>query len=220
MKKVVIFGMGSLAHIASLYFSRSETCEVAAFTVHRQYLDTDSFLGLPVVPFEDLGTTYPPGQVELFIAVGYKKLNRARSDIYRHCKERGYQFATHVSSNATVVGELNIGENCLVMANTVIQPGAVIGNDVIIWSGNIGYNTRVADHCYVAPCATVAGYVQVGEYCFLGANSTIRDGITIAPECVVGAGAVITKDTQRGEVYAGQQARLSSFSSHEHRQFC
>ena len=218
-KKVVIFGIDTIARLVYAYLTEDSPYEVTAFTVHEKYLKEKKLFGIDVVPFERIEETYPPEQFAMFAAIGYKRVNKARAEIYNLCKSKRYELISYISSKASYCGNLKIGDNCFIMANTVIQPFAEIGNDVIIWSGNIGYNSHIHDHSYIAPHAVVAGKVNVGEYCFVGANATIREGVTIAPECVIGAGALIVNDTQEGEVYPGQKASLSLRTSSELRSF-
>ena len=220
MKKMVIFGTGSLARLAYIHFSNESQYEVAAFTVHEEYLDEKRIFDLDVVLYEQIEQTHPPEAFSMFVAIGYKQANKARAKIYNECKAKGYELVSCLSSKVNRTEYVKVGDNCLIMPNAIIQPFAEIGNDVIIWGGScIGYQSRIGDHSYIAPAAVIAGNVEIGQYCFVGANATIRDGLTIAPECVIGAGAIILKDTERGRVYRGQSAELLPHTSSELRYF-
>jgi sugar O-acyltransferase (sialic acid O-acetyltransferase NeuD family) len=136
-------------------------------------------------------------------------VNKARAGVYERCKDRGYELISYVNSRATRWGALEIGDNCFVLEENVIQPNVRIGDDVILWSGNhVGHDSEIGDHCFIASHAVISGNVRIGPYCFVGVNATVRDGVTVAPECVIGAGAVIMRDTERGGVYSvrGTQA--------------
>ena len=202
-KPLIIFGVGDFARIAQVYLSMDSPYEPVAFTVHREYLSTPTLLGLPVVPFEELTTSHPPTEFDMFVAVGFSRRNRGRAEIYEACKARGYRLISYVNSKATVWGEVDAGDNCFVFENNVIQPFVKLGNDVILWSGNhIGHDSSIGDHCFVASHVVISGNVHVGPYTFMGVNATVRDGISIGSSCIIGAGAVILKDTRDGEVYA------------------
>ena len=54
MEKVIIFGIGDISQIAHLYLSEDTSYEVVAFTMDKEYIKEDTFLGLPVVAFENL----------------------------------------------------------------------------------------------------------------------------------------------------------------------
>jgi sugar O-acyltransferase (sialic acid O-acetyltransferase NeuD family) len=220
MKKMVIFGTGSLGQLAYFHFSKAGQYEVAAFTVNEEYLEERKVFGLDVVAYEKIETTHPPEAFSMFVAIGYKRLNRARAEIYTDCRTKGYELVSCISTGVIGPEHVRVGDNCLIMPHTIVQPFAEIGNDVIIWGGScIGYQSRVGDHSYIAPAAVIAGFVEIGQYCFVGANATVRDGLAIAPDCVIGAGAVILKDTERGRVYRAQSAEMLPYSSSELRYF-
>jgi sugar O-acyltransferase (sialic acid O-acetyltransferase NeuD family) len=207
---VVIFGVGDFARVAAHYLATDSSHEVAAFTVHRRHLpDPATLSGLPVVAFEDLETTHPPGAFAVFVAIGFSRVNQARAEIVEECRERGYPFVRYMNCLATNFGDVAVGDNTFVFENNVIQPFVTIGDDVILWSGNhIGHDVTIADHVFIASHAVVSGNCTIGEYSFIGVNSTIRDGVTIAPRCVIGAGAVIMRDTAEGDVFAVPNTRL------------
>jgi sugar O-acyltransferase (sialic acid O-acetyltransferase NeuD family) len=209
MERVVLFGNGSVASVAYFTLTHDSPYEVAAFTVDREYIKEDTLFGLPVVPFADVESIYPPDEYKMLIAVGYIRVNRLRAEKYYQAKSMGYQLISHVSSKATTWPGLIIGENCVIGANSVIQPFVEIGNDVFIRDVSlVGHHTVIKDHCFLASGVVVSGNVTVEPYCFLGANSTIRNEITIGRECVIGAGALILEDTQKREVYMGKAANL------------
>lgn len=213
-KKVVIFGTGDFAQVACCYLQDDPHFEVVAFTVHESYLQERSLLGLDVVPFEALPSTHPPQECAMFVAVGYKRLNHARAEIYADCKAKGYELITYISPRACCAANAELGDNCFVFEQNVIQPFVKIGNNVILWSGNhIGHHAQIDDHCFIASHAVVSGRVHIGSNCFIGVNATFKDGVRVAPQCVIGGGAIVMRDTQPDEVYAASSTEVSKVSS-------
>lgn len=209
MNKVVIFGVGSLAHLAYLTFMDEQFFEISAFTVHHEYIDEKQLFGLDVRPYEKIEQTHPPDEYSMFVAIGYKNGNKLREKIFNECIGKGYKLVNCISSKFNMINYIKIGINSLIMPNAIIQPFAEIGNDVVIWGGSyIGYKTHIGDHSYIAPEAAIAGEVEVGSHCFIGINATIKNGLKIAPNCVIGAGAVILKDTEQGMIYPGLHAKV------------
>lgn len=216
MKKIVIFGTGAFGELVEIYLTNDSPYEVVAFTVNQEYITEKTFRGKSVVPFEEIETLYPPDEYSMYVAIGYNKVNKARAEVYNLCKSKGYELITYISSKATFYpwGENEIGDNCFIFENNVIQPFVKIGNNVIIWSGNhIGHEAIIGDHCFIASHAVISGNVTIGPYCFIGVNATFRNGITIAPECVIGAGAVILKDTIEKGVYPAKQVEPLEITS-------
>ena len=204
MEKVVIFGTSIMAEVVYYYLTKDSPYEVVAFTADKEFIAEKEFFKLPVIPFEDVENVYPPERFKMFIAVGYQKINKVRARKYAQAKEKGYALISYISSEAMVWDNVEIGDNCFIFENNVVQPCVKIGNDVIIWSGNhIGHHGTIGDHCYIASHVVISGLVKIEPYCFLGVNATIRDDITIARECIIGAGALILKDTKEREIYKG-----------------
>jgi sugar O-acyltransferase (sialic acid O-acetyltransferase NeuD family) len=200
---VVIFGTGDFAQVARAYLDSDSDCRVVSFTVDDSYVGDGRFDGLPVVPFERLEDTFPMESHAMFIAIGFSRVNRARADVYDRCKARGYELISYVNSRASVFGNVELGDNCFIFEENVIQPFVRIGNNVIVWSGNhIGHHSRIGDHTFIASHAVISGGVTIGDRCFVGVNATFRDGVTVAPDCVIGAAALIMKDTVEGAVYS------------------
>lgn len=102
---LVIFGLGDIGQLAHYYFSTDSNYEVVAFTVDAEYITTTKFCGLPVVPFEEVTSTYSPVMHEIFVALGYSKLNQLRKEKYLAAKALGYPLASYVSASATVLND-------------------------------------------------------------------------------------------------------------------
>jgi sugar O-acyltransferase (sialic acid O-acetyltransferase NeuD family) len=203
MSDVVIFGTGDFAQVARIYLESDSEHRVVAFTVDKSYVGDGSLDGLPVVPFDQLERSHPHRSHAMFVAIGFSRVNRARAEVYGRCRAKGYELNSYVNSKAAVFGDLEIGDNCFIFEENVIQPFVHLGNDVVVWSGNhIGHHSRIGDHAFIASHAVISGGVTIGDRSFVGVNATFRDGITVAPDCVIGAGALIMQDTEEGGVYA------------------
>lgn len=215
MKKIVVFGTSDAAQLAHYYFTHDTDHDVVAFTVDAQFMPEErTFCGLPVVPFDAVADMYPPSTHHLFVAMGYSKLNQFRKEKFLAAKALGYTCASYVSSQAAVLNEGDIGENCFILENNTIQPFASIGNNVTLWSGNhIGHHSRIDDHCFLASHIVVSGRVTIGEACFIGVNSTLRDHITVGPNCILGAGVLLLSDAAPSGVYVGTETERSRVPS-------
>jgi sugar O-acyltransferase (sialic acid O-acetyltransferase NeuD family) len=213
-RKLVIFGLGDFARLAAVYFKEDSSYELVAFTADERYITTPEWLGEPVVAFEQIETLYPADDYCLFVAVGFKRVNKARAQVYNACKSKGYELANYVNSTAVCSGQTTMGDNCFILEKTIIQPFVSIGNDVIIWAGShIGHDSTVGDHVFIAPCVAISGNVRVAPYCFIGINATLRDGISVGQGCVIGAGVTVLHDALAESVYAGRDVEPTSLTS-------
>ena len=98
MAKVVIFGATEAAVLMHFYLTHDSPHEVVAFTVDRDFIKEETLCGLPVVPFEDIESTYPSSDYKMFVAMFYGRVNRTRAEKYAAGKGKGisvdklYQF--------------------------------------------------------------------------------------------------------------------------------
>lgn len=211
---LVIFGFGDIAQLAHFYFSSDSEYEVVAFTVDASHLTETTFCDLPVIAFEEILNYYSPEQCEVFVALSYSKLNAVRKEKYLATKALGYRIASFISSNATVLNDGRIGENCFIFEDNTIQPFVTIGNNVTLWSGNhIGHHSTIKDHSFIASHVVISGGVEIGEQCFIGVNATLRDHIKIGERCVIGAGALLLADAKPEGVYIGAATDRSKVPS-------
>lgn len=214
MEKVVIFGASSGVRLAYSLMQHDRRYQVAAFTVDRAYLQAERFCGLPVVPFEDLETVYPPGEYQLWVAIFGSRVNKTRAEKYQQAKARGYGFIRYVHPSASVPPDLAMGENCFISDHAICRAGVTLGNNAMVMSGAmIGLDSTLEDHVYVAARATLLGENSVGEYAFIGANATVLEGVAVARECFLGAGCVIHENTQAKGVYRAAPPTLLPVAS-------
>ncbi len=216
MAKLVIFGMGDIGRLAHYYFVHDSEHEVVAFTADNEYVKESTFLGLPVVEFGKVHQVYPPSAYKMFIALSYARMNQVRAAKYFRAKEIGYELVSYISSRATFLSDVPVGDNCFILEDNTIQPFVRIGNDVTLWSGNhIGHDSIIEDHCFLASQIVVSGRVRICPYCFIGVNVTLRNAITVAPHTLLGAGAIIMKDTIEHGVYVPTRTELFTKKSFE-----
>ena len=206
-KKLVIFGLGETAALAYEYFTKDSDFEVCAFAADRNFVNIEEKFGLPVVASEKLIETYPPEIFLLFIAISSSRLNYDRAGIYLKLKNRGYRFASYVSSKAFVWDNVKIGENCFILENNTLQPFITIGNNVTLWSGNhIGHRSEVGEHCFITSHVTISGFCKIGSRTFIGVGSCIADRVTVAENNFIAMGTAIRKNTKRNSMYVGSLA--------------
>ena len=213
MKKVVIFGTGELAQRIFFYLKDSDD-QVLAFCANKSKIDKEELLGLPVIAFENIKETFPPTEFSMFIALAYSEMNKKRTKFFNEAKNKGYELYSFIHPSTKVWDEFEMGENCFILANNVIQPFVKIGNNVLIGSNNlISHNTTIGDNCFITSNVTMGGHITMGKNCFVGLSATINQRIKIGNECVVGAGTIISKDINDKEVYAENSSKKLPQSS-------
>lgn len=122
-----------------------------------------------------------------------------------------------VAPNATIVGDVVMGEDCSVWFNAVIR-GDVnsirMGNKVNVQDGacihctyqkttvTIGNNVSIGHHALVHGC-------RVEDNVLIGMGAIVMDNVEIGTNSIVAAGAVVLEGTKipAGSVFAGVPAK-------------
>jgi len=215
MQKIVIFGTGELAQRIFYYLKDTED-EVVAFSANKANIDSNELLGLPVVPFEDVEKKYAPDKFSMFIALAYSDMNKKRRKFFDEAKSKGYGLYSYVHPSTKIWDEFEMGENCFILAENIIQPFVKIGDNVLIGSNNlISHNTIIGNNCFLTSNITLGGHITIGENSFVGLSATINQRVKVGEECIIGAGTLITKNVNDKEVYAENSSKKLPQSSSE-----
>jgi len=214
-KPLIIFGAGQIAEVACAYFADEGGREVVAFVVDPEFRQMETLLGLPVLALDEAMARYSPDQVEVFVAMSFRGVNRPRAEKCRFFEALGYTLASHVSPDAHVWKGFQVQPNCLIMEGNVIQPFVAIGRNCILWSGNhVGHHTVIDDDVFIASHAVISGNCHIGERTFIGVNATLRDNIIIGAGSVIGAGALVLGSAPEGSVFMGEATPISRVPAH------
>lgn len=139
--------------------------------------------------------------------------------LIKECKGVSPQFGEdcYLAENATIVGDVIMGDQCSVWFNAVIR-GDVnsirMGNKVNIQDGavlhctyektkvNLGNNVSVGHNSLVHGCT-------VEDNVLIGMGAIVMDNCYIESNCIIAAGAVLLEGTrvESGSVYAGVPAK-------------
>lgn len=207
--KLVIFGSAEIASLALFYFKHDSAWDVVAFTVDDDYVEGESFEGLPLLGFSEARKRFPPSEATMHVALSYNRLNRLREAKYHDAKAAGYALASYVCSRSVSWPDLSVGDNCFILENQTIQPTVKIGNNVMIWSGNhLGHGTQIKDHVYIASHVCISGHCVIGERTFMGVNCTTADFLTVGADCFITMDASITRNLPDGAVVLGAQSTV------------
>jgi carbonic anhydrase/acetyltransferase-like protein (isoleucine patch superfamily) len=122
-----------------------------------------------------------------------------------------------IAPNATIVGDVQLGENCTVWFNAVIR-GDVneirIGNETNIQDGVVIHctykkaGTYIGNQVSIAHNAVVHG-CTIHDRVLIGMGAIVMDGAIIHSNSVIAAGAVVLANTvvESNSIYAGMPAK-------------
>ena len=212
--KIILFGTGFIAEEVFHYFEKDSNYSVEAFTVDKKNLKKKKFMGLDVVPFDNVEKIYSPKKFGFFVAVGYTNLNSLRAQKFKEARSKGYKLVSYISSKSSIFHKNHIKENTLILENSTIQPTAKLGNNVFIWANNlIGHHVTLNDNCYVSGNCTVSGSSIIGKNCFLGANCTIGHNVVVENDCLIGSNALVTNNMKKNSVAVSQPTKIIKFGN-------
>jgi sugar O-acyltransferase (sialic acid O-acetyltransferase NeuD family) len=208
-RRLVIIGNSEIAAMAYEYFTHDSRYDVVGFAIDAEFISDEQFCGLPVVPMDEIENRFSKAEHHVFVAIGDSKLNRVRRHYFDRARSIGYGLATYVSSAASVWHNVQIGANCFIFENNVLQPFVEIGDNVILWSGNhIGHRTIVEEDVFIASHVVISGYCVIGRSSFLGVNVAVSNNVTIGADNFIGIGAIITADTPDNTMWRAMPAEL------------
>lgn len=133
---------------------------------------------------------------------------------------------TRIWQYSVVLKGAQIGDNCNICANTLIENDVVIGNDVTIKSGVYVWDgVTLEDQVFIGPCVAFTNdktprskqfpdqfaKTLVKKGASIGANATILPGLTIGENAMIGAGTVVTKDVPAGAIVVGNPGVIKGY---------
>lgn len=197
---LVIYGNGQMARMLLSFFS--ERFDVVAFAVDRTVIVEHTLESLPVIPFDEIESVFPPENHRMIIAVGYLEMNDLRARKYEEAKAKGYRFENYIHPSVVQHPNVNMGENNVLLDHVSIHPNSSLGNSNFISSNaSIGHGCRIGNNCWINAGVSIGGETEIGDNCFLGINATVGDNIELAERCYVGANTLVSRSTQAEEVH-------------------
>ena len=130
-----------------------------------------------------------------------------------------------LAENATVVGEVTMGDECSVWFNAVVR-GDVhfikLGNRVNVQDGAVIHctyqksPTSIGNQVSIGHNAIVHG-CEIHDNVLIGMGAIVMDDCIIEEGSIIGAGAVVTQGThvRAGSLYAGVPAKFIKSVSNE-----
>jgi len=122
-----------------------------------------------------------------------------------------------IAENATIVGDVILGDNCSVWFNAVIRGDVnaiTIGNESNIQDGAIIHatylkaSTHIGNRVSVGHNAIVHG-CTVQDNVLIGMGAIVMDNAIVEEYCIIAAGTVVLENTicETGYLYAGTPAK-------------
>lgn len=211
MKKVIIYGAGAYGKLFFYEADRYGAIDIEAFTVDADYIRNEKECGLPVVPFEEVEKIYPQSEFDMLVVCGYSVM-RNRKKMYDKAIEKGYTLINYVSPHAMLENEIEMGNNNIIMANTIVGFDGKMGNGNIIRQNvYLGHEFHMGNHSIISTGCILGGCSKIEDLVFLGIGVTARGYVTYGAESLVGVGSNVIKDVEPYSTCCGNPAKVLSY---------
>ena len=209
VKNLVIVGTGLFAQLSKDYFEEYSEYKVLAFACHLEFKKSDNIYGLPLITIEDLDELNPNSKNDIFVAIGYAKMNRIREKVYNGIKQKDYKLASFVHPDIKIWPTTKIGDNVFIFENYTIQPYTEIGSNTIMWRGNhLGHHSTIGKNCFISSHVVISGSCKIGNNVFVGVNATMHDQVVIGNYVMVGSDTSIHKSVPEIGVLINKETKL------------
>ena len=142
---------------------------------------------------------HPRQSVEIAIGLGHTPRGTARREMFVRLRRDGAVLCSVIHPAAIIGAGVDLGVGVQLMAGSVVQSHACLGNDVVVNTrASVDHDCRIGDHVHVAPGAVLLGEVEVGAAAFIGAGAVIERGRRIGAGAVVGMNATVLADVPEG----------------------
>lgn len=152
---------------------------------------------------------YKTDEIELINGIGSVGNTSLRRKVFVSLKEKGYVFKSVIHPSVIISKRAKIGEGTQLLAGSVVNTEAEIGDNTIInTKTSIDHGCVIEKHCHIAPGCSFSGCVKVGEGTHIGTGTSIIQGINIGKNVLIGAGSVVISDVSDNEKAFGVPARV------------
>lgn len=195
-EKLILVGGGHLAKEIENFIQRYDLYDIVGFTVNKENMASESYLGFPVYPLEELEEYAKPDEVKLFVAVSwYNYFNKYKEKLFNELKGRGYHFANLIAPDVEIGSTVRIGEGNWISRLVLLGYNASIGsNNVILGRSTIGHYSEIGNHNFISAHVLMNGHVKVQNRTFILGGANIVNRVKVGSKCVIGAGTVVKKD--------------------------
>lgn len=165
-----------------------------------------TFCGLPVIGGFDCLGEFDQQRVRFVNLI--TRDTKTRFETSAAVAKRGFKFANFVHPSVDCTG-VTMGTGNYIQRGVTLQRDIQLGDNNCINSGStIAHETTIGSSVFIAPGVTTAGVVDICDGVMLGVGATVLPRISIAPWTIVGGGAVVVRNTEHGDVVAGNPARV------------
>lgn len=208
MVNVIIFGTGKLGQMVYYLLRDQSEYQVVCFTADQQYCKDDTFLSLPLVPFEVIEEKYPPTNNKMLTVIGGLSDVKIREEMFHQAKEKSYQHINYVHPTVIVEGSIIMGENNIVFPYSILGFSGRMGNNNLIREKvYLGHDFHIFNHCFIGVGCEIGGESKINDLSYIAMGTTISNNIELQEGTFIGIGSLVLAGTEKNSRYYGRPAK-------------
>ena len=197
MKKIIIAGAGGFGKEVAWIISRINQVhpefQVVGFCDDDQSTGADVSSIAPFIGSVDDVITKHVG-CGYICAIGN---NENRKNVMTALDRAGLMALSVIDPSAVIAEDVVIGAGCFINVNAAISTGSCVGRGVVVnINASVGHDVTLRDFAQVCPGVSVSGGCVIGEGALLGSNSCTLPGKTMGAWSVLGAGSVLLSNLE------------------------
>ena len=136
--------------------------------------------------------------------------NKIRRKLLRQYLDYGFHVPNYIHNSVIIPNDIKIGQGVYILPGSIIMPFVEIRDFVMISMGvKVAHHTILDEGAFLSTGANIGANINFGECAFAGIGSTVTTGVErIGRYSTIGAGAVIIKNIDDNQVFAGNPGRL------------
>jgi acetyltransferase EpsM len=204
---LLIYGTGGHAKVICSAAILQGTYRVSGFIVDRDVAPGETFLGAPLVRFDEL-----PDRKDLprhfIVGIGDNSVRQMKT---RCLESLSFEAVNVIHPFANISIDVRMGRGILIGPGASIDPDVTIGDGVIFNVGSaVGHESSIGDFCHIGPNSFMGAISKIGDRTFTAMTSTVISGANVGRDCFIATGAVVTKDVPDNMIALGSPARFRS----------
>jgi sugar O-acyltransferase (sialic acid O-acetyltransferase NeuD family) len=209
MKNIVLFGGGLHVHYCIDTIEKEARYKIVGITDPYQEVGNDLYGYKVIGRQEDLLRLI--GQYDIYgglITIGDNWLRKHAFDVIQSIKP-DFIFVNTIHPAALIGRDVELGVGNLIMAGSIVNPGARIGNFCFVATGaHVEHDNIMHDFSSISAGSITGGKVELGRFSAITLGVTVVDRLKIGENSVVGAGSLVLNDVPDNVLVYGSPAKV------------
>lgn len=135
--------------------------------------------------------------------------SEVRKEIVGKLQKMNVIFYNAIHPSVIMSEFIELGEDVIIGAGTILTVNIKIGNHVIInLNCIVGHDTVIEDYCSIQPTVAINGYNHLSEGVYVGTGATFIHEQSVGAWSIIGAGSVVVRSIPEGVIAVGVPSKV------------